>query len=204
MNDPFLPEELRLFIACELPDTWRQTLERASRDLSRAGLGDLRWARPEGVHLTLKFLGDVGRHLLPDLGEAVRRACTGRLPFELRLSQLGTFGGHGRVRVLWAGVEGDLEALRRLQSAVDAELGLLGFARETRPFSPHLTLARAQDSAPADTGARITRALRAAPALDSETWVVGELSLMRSQLGRGGAVYSRLAGAPIGPGTANE
>jgi RNA 2',3'-cyclic 3'-phosphodiesterase len=191
MNDPFLPEELRLFIACELPETWREALSQASRDLGRAGLRSLRWVRPEGIHLTLKFLGQTGRHLLPDLQTAMVEACAGVAPFDLRLSGLGSFGGR-RARVLWAGVEGDVESLRALQAQVDAAVSRLGFARELRPFSPHLTLARVPDNAPADTGSAIAAALRRVSIIAVEPHRVEEIALIRSQLGPGGARYSAL------------
>src|SRR5579863_95373 len=90
VNDPFLPEEVRAFVAVELPDEWREALAQTTRGLTRAGLSSLRWVRPEGIHLTLKFLGDVGRHLLPDLAEALTGAAAGRGAFELRLSGLGS------------------------------------------------------------------------------------------------------------------
>ncbi|HVC30834.1 MAG TPA: RNA 2',3'-cyclic phosphodiesterase, partial [Steroidobacteraceae bacterium] len=168
MNDPFLPEELRLFIAVELPEAWRQALRTAERELERAGLGGLRWVRPEAIHLTLKFLGEVGRHMLGDIETAMAAACGPARAFELQLTALGSFAGRGRVRVLWAGVEGDLAALRGVQQRLDAEVHGLGFARETRPFAPHLTLARVADDAPHDLPARVTAALRAVklPAVD--------------------------------------
>ena len=198
MNDPFLPEELRLFIACELPESWTEALQQAQRDLSKAGLGYLRWVRPEGIHLTLKFLGETGRHLLPDIEAGMKTASQAFDPFELRLAGLGTFGSRGRVRVLWAGIEGDLKTLSRLQASTNAAMGEIGFARETRPFSAHLTLARVPDDAPADTTIGVAAALRSAKLPDVDSYHVEEVSLIRSQLGRGGAVYTRLAAARLG------
>jgi 2'-5' RNA ligase len=197
MNDPFLPEELRLFIACTLPEDWTTALQDVSRTLSKGGLGQLRWVQPEGIHLTLKFLGDVGRHLLPDLNAALQDACLGCAPLTLRLDRLGSFGGRRGVRVLWAGVQGDLVELQSLHSRVDAEVAKLGFAREIRPFSPHLTIARVPEAAPADVGARIVAALRSAALPATEPFTVAEVSLVRSQLGPGGARYTSLAAAAL-------
>ena len=198
MNDPFLPSELRLFIACELPEGWKRSLETAQRDMSKAGLGRPRWVKPDGIHLTLKFLGEVGRHLLPDIHQAMLNAGRDGSPFTLRLAELGTFGGRGRVRVLWAGLEGDSAALAALQARLDEELDRIGFAREVRPFSPHLTLARFPDDAPSDTAERVTAALRTAKLSPSEEFLVDEISLIRSQLNPSGAIYTRLAGARFG------
>lgn len=198
MNDPFLPEELRLFIAAELPESWQQVLTRAEHDLEQAGLRDLRWVRPEGIHLTLKFLGEAGRHLLPDLSEAMTRAAAGVAPFELQLNGLGSFGGKGRARVLWAGLAGEIDLLRRLHAAVDTATAQIGFAREVRPYSPHLTLARVPVRAVADTGSGIAAALRQVTLEEAPPWRVQALGLIRSQLGRGGAAYTCLTTAPIG------
>lgn len=201
MNDPFLPEELRIFVACEIPDEWKQALGQAGRALSKSGLSRLRWVRPEGIHLTLKFLGDVGRHLLPDIHGAMLAAGAARTPFELHLRGLGSFGGRGRIRVVWAGIEGDLAALRALQARMDDELDALGFARETRPFSPHLTLARVPENAAADIGVQVASALRQVGLPEPAPFTVEKLSLMRSQLGPGGASYTQLATAPLRRGS---
>lgn len=198
MNDPFLPEELRLFIAVELSDPWKQALRTAERELERAGLEGLRWVRPEGIHLTLKFLGEVGRHMLADIEQAMAGASASALPFELRLVGLGNFGGRGRVRVLWAGIEGDLAALRGLQQQLDAGIHALGFAREIRPFAPHLTLARVTEDAPHDMPARVAAALRAVKLPEVEPLRVEGLSLIRSQLSRAGSAYTRLTATPLG------
>jgi 2'-5' RNA ligase len=197
VNDPFLPEELRLFVACELPPEWLAALRTASRALARSGLGDLRWVRPEGIHLTLKFLGEVGTHLLPDLADAMVRATASQAPFQLTLSGLGSFGGRRGVRVLWAGVGGDLASLTALQARVDAVMSDLGFARELRPFSPHLTLARVPERTAPDTGARVVAALRRVTLPDVAPLQVTEISLIRSQLGPSGARYTPLTAAPL-------
>ena len=197
-KDPFLPEELRMFIACELPEEWLAALNESSRSLSKGGLGALRWVRPEGIHLTLKFLGDVGRHLLPELAEALSNACRGQGPFDLRLGGLGTFGGRRGVRVIWAGVEGDIAALQTLQRRVDEQVSSMGFAREIRPYSPHLTLARVPETAPEGIGAQISTAIRGAKPHATRTFTVSAASLIRSQLGPGGARYTRLAEARLG------
>jgi RNA 2',3'-cyclic 3'-phosphodiesterase len=198
LSDPFLPEELRLFIACELPEDWLTALAEASRTLAKNGLGSLRWVRPEGMHLTLKFLGDAGRHLLPDISDALHTASHSQPAFNLTLGELGSFGGRRGVRVVWAGVDGDVKALQNLQRRVDDAVAELGFAREIRPYSPHLTLARVPESAPSDIGARIAAALRQVKPVETAPFAVCETSLIRSQLGPGGARYTRLTSAALG------
>jgi 2'-5' RNA ligase len=197
MNDPFLPAEVRAFVACEIPEEWSQALAQTSRALSKSGLSHLRWVRPDGIHITLKFLGDVGRHLLPDILLAMETAAAQVPPFELGLRGLGTFGSRGHARVVWAGIEGETQTLSRLHGLLDEELGRLGFARELRPFSAHLTLARVPDNAVANPGVDLAAALRKEHLAALEPLMVREIVLMRSQLGRGGAVYSQLARAAL-------
>lgn len=196
MNDFNLPEELRLFIACQLPPEWTEALRAVEREL-RGQLPRLRWVRPEGIHLTLKFLGEVGRHLLPDLRAGLAAACAPVPPFELHLGGLGRFGGRGNVRVLWAGVEGDLDTLLSLHKLVDAAMHEQGFARETRPFSPHLTLARVPEDAPGDLAQQVHVALQRTRVPRVEPFRVREVSLVRSQLGPGGAAYTPLFSAAL-------
>src|SRR5437867_392019 len=100
--------DLRLFIAIELPEAWTAALTRAQDTLRGRGLDGLRWTRPEGIHLTLKFLGNVDERRVPELGASLEQAVAGLRPFTLRLSGLGSFGPPARPRVVWAGVTGDL------------------------------------------------------------------------------------------------
>jgi 2'-5' RNA ligase len=130
---------MRAFIAIELPETIRSTLRR-KQALFRSVSPDARWTEPEGIHLTLKFLGEV-----PD--PRVKEVC-GRLknlgPFEAFIMQLKGFGffpDARRPRVLWVGVE-TLSSLSRLAEQIEEAMQGIGFARENRAFRPHLTLAR--------------------------------------------------------------
>lgn len=188
---------LRLFVAIELGEPVLQALERVQADLRRHGLQALRWVRPEGVHLTLKFLGETSERRLPAIKDALARAVEGVPPHTLSLDGLGTFGASRSPRVLWVGVAGQLEPLGRLQRQIDAALAAIGFAPEDRPFSPHLTLARVRPETARDLSGPIGRALNEVPAPMAEI-PVREVSLMRSTLASGGAVYDRLATFPLG------
>lgn len=189
--------DLRLFIAVELPESWSEALAATQAALRRRGLERLRWVRPEGIHLTLKFLGNVDERRVPELTEALTRAASGVSPFRLSLAGLGSFGPAARPRVVWVGVGGDLPALTRLWDAVETDVGNLGFPRERQRFAPHLTLARVPDDMPREVTGGIGATLGVISAPAAPPLAVTEVALMRSELGRGGARYTRLASVPL-------
>ncbi len=195
---PMRPEErsLRLFVAVDLPEEVRGGLGRLQEELRRHDLSDLRWVRPQGVHLTLKFLGETPADRVAAITEALAGAISGRRWFRLALGAPGTFGNRRGPRVLWLDVIGDIERLQELQAAVERALVEIGFPQEERGFSPHLTLARVRQPARADTAERVAHALRAVTPPQAE-FDVREVVLMRSTLQPGGAVYERLAAFPL-------
>jgi len=188
-------EQLRLFVAIELPGEVRDALGRLQHELQRRGRTQLRWVRPEGIHMTLKFLGETPAERVPAIEEALAGAVEGVLAHSLALGVLGTFGGRSP-RVLWIDLIGDLEPLLGLQRRVDDALAKISFPREARAFSPHLTLARVRPETARDVAAAIGEAIK-----DSRTAShripVREVSLMRSTLRPSGAVYERVAAFPL-------
>lgn len=189
-------EPYRLFVACELPPGARQALGTLQRALQEAGASNLRWVRPEGIHLTLKFLGSVPAARVGAIREALARAVREPFRWEVRLAGVGSFGGPKRLRVVWVGLEGDVAPLGDLARRVDLALAPLGFAREERPFTPHLTLARVREEASMEERRALHELLATfrPPALPTLT--VDSLSLMRSFLEPGGARYTCLARFP--------
>ena len=173
----------------------RRALGAAQDALRDRDLGSLRWVRPEGVHLTLKFLGETPADRLDAVRTAVAAAARRRAPFRLSLGPAGTFGGR-RPRVLWLAIEGDVEPLRELQSAVERELVAAGFPPEERDYSPHLTLARVPQPPPPATARRLAEALAGLDPPSAE-FDVEEVLLMRSHLQPAGAVYETLAAFPL-------
>lgn len=143
---------MRTFIAIDLDPALKATLLELVGALKRKG-ADVRWVQPQGLHLTLKFLGEVGPAGLPAVAEAVRKAAAEKRSFPLVLQGTGTFPGGARPRVLWAGVR-EVPELMDLQRAVEEGLEKVGYPREARPFHPHLTLGRVNGPS------RITEAVR--------------------------------------------
>jgi 2'-5' RNA ligase len=181
---------MRAFIAIDLPETIRGTLRR-KQALFRSVSPDARWTQPEGIHLTLKFLGEV-----PD--PKVKDVC-GRLKtvgqfeaFIIQLKGFGFFPDARRPRVLWVGVEA-LASLSRLAGQVEEAMQGIGFAREERPFRPHLTLARFKVPRPQP-------ALQALLAGEQEqelgNFEVSEFYLFESKLSPKGAEYRKVERFP--------
>ncbi len=189
-------EELRLFVAIELPNNVRDALGRLQTELRRCGLERLRWVRPEGIHLTLKFLGETPSDRVPAIKEALAGAAEGMRVHSLSLGRAGTFGGNRNPRVLWVDLTGDSQTLDSLQSRVDEALARIGFPREGRAFAPHLTLARVRPEATREDAGPLQTAL-ASLSVPATEFQAREVSLMHSTLGPGGAVYERLAAFPL-------
>ncbi len=191
---------LRTFVAIELPSNVRQLLGRHIEGLRRVLPASVRWVQPRSVHLTLKFLGNTRKDQVPEITAALRAATGEVAPFQLKTGGLGGFPNIRRPRVLWLGLEGDIELLADLQMRVEEAISPLGFERENRPFSAHLTLARAR-SGGVEVGIgekRLEELLSGWPRNGGESFTVEGVSLMQSTLTPQGAVYARLALVELG------
>ena len=187
---------IRAFIAINLPAEVRANLAELQRELKSALPGDgVRWTKPEQIHLTLKFLGDIAVDSLEDLKVSVQRAGEGIAPFSLHAESLGVFPDSQKPRVIWTDVSGDTDILRRLQEQIERETGAWRTA-EQRIFQPHLTLARVRSLKP-DGTAVLREKIRAHTAAQFDSWHVGQIDLMQSKLSSGGAEHSQLAGFPL-------
>jgi 2'-5' RNA ligase len=189
---------LRLFVACELPSEMKAALASLQEALRKKGAPRLRWVRSEGIHLTLKFLGAVPQEKVAAIREALAPTVQGIPSLALSLAEVGTFGDRRGPRVVWVGTQGDLEPLARLQQRVEKALEPLGFPPERRAFSPHLTLARVPDSMGSSERHTLKELAKAIEVPSAPAVTIGELSLMRSILGPGGAVYERVAAFTLG------
>jgi 2'-5' RNA ligase len=191
-------EQIRSFIAIELPEEVKAELSSLEERLKSAQQPFVKWVDPAGIHLTLKFLGNVAAKKIPDIVEALTKAVQGFAPFSLGVGSLGAFPSWQQPRVVWVGVRGEIEKLNQLQKRVDIILRPLGFPTESRPFSAHLTLARLRESASPRERRELGNSLAAIEFEPSVSFRVEAVSLMRSQLTPSGAIYSRLAVARLG------
>jgi 2'-5' RNA ligase len=183
---------LRTFVALLLPDGVRTGLAAVSEEL-RAQTRGLTWVPPENLHLTLRFLGEIGPATLEHVRDAVAAAAAAVAPFTVSLGGLGGFPAGRAPRVLWASVATGGEKVEALFAELEAALVARGIPGESRAFHSHVTLARARDP----RGAKeLLRVLGAGPAFGEVR--VEALHLMRSELGPRGARYSALTAVPLG------
>ncbi len=185
---------VRVFIAIELPSDVREELGQvANRLRTRCSGGQLKWVAVTGIHLTLKFLGEIPVSRLEAVRGATATSSAGVGELSLELGSLGAFPSSSRPRVVWVGLEGDVPKLVSLAERLDRGLQAIGFERESRPFSPHLTLARVRPDASLQTQAEIGSVVTRVRPPDRLRFTATEVSLMQSQLRPEGPLYACLA-----------
>jgi RNA 2',3'-cyclic 3'-phosphodiesterase len=177
----------RVFCAIELPTTVRASLMRQIKRLREAvPHAQASWSREENIHLTLKFLSEIQTSRLSNLSNAAARAVADFSPFQITLEETGVFPKHGAPRVLWIGVKDESGKLAELQTRLEESCAGEGFAREERPFHPHLTIARLRKPQGARTLAAAHIEMRFQPA----DVAVAELLVIRSEPSGAGSKYS--------------
>ena len=190
---PYNPEEIRSFIAIELSEEVKGGLARLRRELERDEHRFVKWVDPEGIHLTLKFLGNIAFKQVAEVTKVIEEASRGISPFHLEVSGLGAFPNLKQPRVLWVGIGGEIDELSSLQQNIDSALASLGFAKEERPFVSHLTLARIRQGA-SPMERRSFGELAMSTNFETRYPLdVKSISLMRSQLTPKGAIYTCLS-----------
>lgn len=183
----------RVFIAVDIGDEVRAALEVEQRRLRRRW-PDVKWVAIGNVHLSLVFLGDVPSGGVGGISAAMDEAVRGLDPFECNVANLGCFGPANAPRVVWAGVTEGGERLVRLQRRIAEAVQALGFRLETRPFAPHVTLARVRSSRDA---VGLADGLAQATGKPYGVVAVTEAVLMRSELRPAGPEYSVLHAARL-------
>ncbi len=190
-------EQIRCFIAIELPDEIKTGLVQIQSQLKSGDQPWVKWVDPYSIHLTLKFLGNVAVDRIGEITGAMGEAVQGASPFHLQVKDLGVFPNLRRVQVAWVGLSGEVDKLVQLQQRIESNLAGLGFAPEPRRFTPHLTLARLRDRASPDERQRFGQLITGTRFEATYTFQVDAISLMRSQLTREGAIYSRIGSVEL-------
>jgi len=181
---------IRLFVAIELPADLKQRIEPIC-----SGVEGARWVGEDNMHLTLRFIGEVGEENLDDIVGALAQVNGTRFPLEV--TGAGHFESRRRVRTLWLGVAKQ-PALFALQERIESALVHAGLPPEGRKFSAHLTLARLKGTRPA----RVRDWLAANSLFRTAPFTVEDFVLFSSLLGQGGAIYQPVQTFPLGRGTA--
>lgn len=179
---------MRTFVAVELPGETRRELQDLIEQLRRSGIRAA-WVRPDRMHLTLRFLGEIAEDQVVAIGEMLARGCAGRSPFECAVQGAGAFPNVRRPNVIWAGV-GPLEGgLGEVQALAEAAALRVGLKPENRPFRPHLTLGRIRR--PEEAG-HLGRALAPLTEFRGRGFLVTGVTLFSSTLKPTGPVYERI------------
>lgn len=176
---------MRLFIAIEIPDDIKKEMAEVQRRLKGAGV-DASWIRPEGIHLTLKFMGEVPESRAPEIMNSLTNVAGGTGAFRIDVAGVGTFPNPKNARVVWIGVSVETERLAKLQISVEDAMDGLGFEREARAFTPHLTLGRIKYIHSRD---RWLKSLEGVKDIRLPSFEVKAVSLMKSELKPAGAEY---------------
>ena len=191
-------EPVRIFVSVGLSDEARQQLIGAVERIREQVPEGIQWARPEGMHLTLKFLGNIASSGLPPLYECLGLLAREHSPFPLHLTELGMFPNKSKPRVMWAGVGGELGSLSRLQRAAEQAIMDLGHPTEERPFRPHITMGRPRRTISDAQRARIGSVMAIATPPEPVRWEVRCMDVMQSELDPTGARYTVLYSAALG------
>jgi 2'-5' RNA ligase len=184
---------IRSFIAVELPQETRDALAVVQEQL-RQSRARVRWLKPNSIHLTLKFLGNIASTQVDEIAAAAARQMRDEQPFTLSVAGLGVFPNKRAPRVIWAGIQGEVERLSRLQALLESGLEKLGFAREQRSFRPHLTIGRVKDRRRCQG---LLQAMTALQLPECNSFDVDEIILYKSDLRPTGAIYTKLHRMPL-------
>ena len=183
-----MPSTIRTFIALELPPSLISLLAKVQENLQSMGLR-AKWVRPENIHLTLKFLGNINPADIDNIGGAMMDAVDDFAAINLVAGGVGVFPGIKRPRVIWVGLGGQIQLLFTMQHVLEDNLAALGFKKEKRPFKGHLTLGRFKQSVNPNT---IRRVLQEFGNLAIEEFTARRVIFYKSDLKPTGAVYSQL------------
>ncbi|MGA7677046.1 MAG: RNA 2',3'-cyclic phosphodiesterase [Dehalococcoidia bacterium] len=186
-------QQIRSFIAIELPEEVKYGLHRLQAELTLPQYSFVKCVAPESIHVTLKFLGNISPQKVAEITRVMEQASQGVSPFQLQITEVGAFPNMRQPRVLWVGIKGEMDKLIAWQKRIDDGLVPLGFVKETRPFTPHLTLARVRENCSPGDRRDLGEVVMKTPIEVDYKVAVNSLNLMKSQLSPGGAVYSRLA-----------
>ncbi len=188
---------IRTFIAIDLSPAIKSALDTLIKKLKSHGSLPVRWTAAQNIHITLKFLGDIDERRLPELKTRLISAVQGVQPFSLQVGKLGAFPNANRARIIWVGCQLEPAGFLLQKSVEEATLEM-GFPREKRPFSPHLTIGRVNTTSSSQDLAALARLIRETPVEWLGTQPVAGIRVYRSDLLPGGSRYTPLYDISLG------
>jgi 2'-5' RNA ligase len=183
-----MAKSIRAFIALELPENIIVVIRKIQEAMKPCGF-KVRWVKPENIHLTLKFLGNINPADVTQISRIICEAVNPYEPIPLTAKGIGVFPGIKRPRVIWVGVGGQVATIIGLQKMLDEKLKAIGFAKERRPFKGHLTLGRVKGNISSD---QLMAALQQHKEFESGTFFAKTVVLFQSVLDPKGSVYTKL------------
>ncbi len=181
-------KRIRAFVAIELPETVRNALGSLQKNLRDYGFS-AKWSRPENIHLTLKFLGDIAESEIAPLGEQMASIARETAPITIVAQGLGVFPSVRRPRVLWTGIGGETDRLSNLQQAIESGFETLGYERESKRFAGHFTLARFKGGVDPEA---IVSAMGRFGGFVSDSFTADHVHLFQSELTPRGPIYTKI------------
>lgn len=186
--------KIRSFLAFELPLEIKNIVARVSGELRQSTL-NARWVKVDNIHLTVVFMGNIETGDIPAIAQGVKEVCQTYGPFDLSLKEIGCFPNRRNPRVLWLGLDGDLEPMSDFRDALQGHLTGFGIKEEKRKFKPHLTLARFRK--PKKMDLKEEQLLSKYEDISSSVCSLKELILFKSELKPTGAVYTKVEAWPL-------
>ncbi|RPJ78295.1 MAG: RNA 2',3'-cyclic phosphodiesterase [Deltaproteobacteria bacterium] len=177
---------IRSFIAFDLPEEILESIRDVQEQVKKRGV-KLKWVPVKNIHLTMKFIGDIQVDLVDKVANMMAESVEGFDAITLSANGMGVFPGLHRPKVLWIGMDGEVDRLDRLQKALDKKLSLIGIQAEKRPFTGHLTIGRAKENL---NMVSLKESLRLFYDFQTRPFKINEMKLFQSELLPTGAVYS--------------
>lgn len=184
---------IRTFIAIELDGVSRHTLSSFIDEVKKAIRGNINWTKIENLHFTLKFLGEISNTQIEEVSNIINKITIRHTPFEAKVTGIGFFPAIKRPRIIWAGISDGKENMLKIANDIESSIEHLGFKKENREFTAHLTIARVRDY-------HIKIDHKILDALSKEdicTFKVDHITLFKSELLPSGPVYSILKEFPL-------
>jgi len=181
---------IRAFIAVELPEGLKTELTGLKSLLKKTSPPVVKWVDPNSIHITLKFFGEISEDSIDELMLALEESAQGVPLFKLEVSDVGAFPDLRRAQVVWVGVKGEVDKIAQLQQRIESNTEQLGFPRESRVFTPHLTIGRVRNEASLTERERLGKILTETKFTALTNIETAAVNLMKSQLMPTGAIYT--------------
>jgi len=187
---------MRTFIAIELPKEIKDSLAQLQEELKKTG-ADVKWVKPENIHLTLKFLGEINNKKLEKITEILWDVAKNKDSFSIRLSSIGTFPVLSSPRVIWVGIDMGGKESEKIAWELEKKIARIGIPKEKRPFSSHITIGRTRSTQGRDNLIQELKNLEGNFRLENSEFLATKITFFKSTLTPTGPIYESLQEANL-------